>query len=99
MTLRYFKPALNGHKILYKGRRFWVFEVSKKFPFFGSEELDKIVVFDGVYNRDICWCHINEKGEFEGLVPHGQHTLSVFGETIKELVNDVSRTVRWCERN
>ena len=99
MSIRYTKPTLNGHNILYKGRRFWVFEVSKKFPFFGSEELDKIVVFDGIYNRDICWCHKNEKGEFEGSVPYGQHTLSVFGETVKELVNDVSRTVRWCERN
>ena len=69
MTIPYSKPKLNGHKVLYKGRRYWVFEVSDEFPYGGSEEIDKIVVYDGVYDTDVFWCHINDKGEFEGSVP------------------------------
>ena len=99
MTIPYSKPKLNGHKVLYKGRRYWVFEVSDEFPYGGSEKIDKIVVYDGVYDTDVCWCHINDKGEFEGSVPYGQHTLGVSGTTVRDLVDDVSKTVKWCERN
>jgi hypothetical protein len=99
MTISYLKPKLNGHNVLYKGRRYWVFEVSEDFPFYGSEEIDKIIVYDGVYDKDVCWCHVNEKGEFEGSVPYGQHGLPVSGKTVRDLVDDVSKTVKWCERN
>jgi hypothetical protein len=95
----YSKPTLNGHKVHYQGRRFWVFEVSSEFPFHGSEKIDKIVVFDGVYNADICWCHINEKGEYEGVVPYGQHGLGVSGKTVREFIADVAKTIKWCERH
>jgi hypothetical protein len=97
--MKYSKPTLNGHKVHYKGRRFWVFEVSQEFPFLGAEKIDKIVVFDGLYSVDICWCHLNEKGEYEGVIPYGQHQLDVSGKTVKDLVANVAMTIKWCERN
>ena len=99
MSSRYTKPILNGHNILYKGRRFWVFEVSKKFPFRGSEKIDEIVVYDGFYDVDICWCHKNEKGEYQGWVPYGQEDLNVSGKTIRDLIEDVKKTIKWSERH
>ena len=98
-TMRYSKPTLNGHKVHYKGRRFWVFEVSQEFPFLGAEKIDKIVVFDGLYSVDICWCHLNKKGEYEGVIPYGQHQLDVSGKTVKDFIANVAMTIKWCERN
>lgn len=97
MNSRYKKPILNGHKVLYKGRRYWVFEVSKEFPFHGCEDIDKIVVYDGVYNNEIAWCHVDEKGEYIGGVPCGQHLLGVSGKNVRELVDDVCKTLRFVE--
>lgn len=98
MTVPYLKPTLNGHKVLYKGSRYWVFEVSKEFPFRGCEDIDKIVVYDGIYKTVIAWCHLDENGEYVGEVPCGQHLLGVSGKTVRDLVNDVSKTLRYVER-
>lgn len=95
----YRQPLLDGHKVLYKGKRFWVFEVSKEFPFRGSEKIDDIVVYDGFYDVDICWCHINDKGEYQGGIPYGQEVLRVSGKTIREFIDEVSKKIRWSERN
>ena len=44
--LDYIYPDLNGHKVLYKGKRFWIFEISKEFPFRGYEEFCDVIVYD-----------------------------------------------------
>jgi hypothetical protein len=99
MTITYSKPNLNGHKVLYKGRRFWVFKVSEELPFRGSEKIDEIVVYDGFYDVVVCYCHINKNGEYEGLFPYGQQDLRVSGITVRDIVDDVTKTIRWSERH
>lgn len=97
--MKYSAPNLSGHNILYKGRRYWAFEVSKEFPYEGSEDIDSIVIYDGLLETDVAWCHIGINGEFNGFVAYGMHELSVSGSTIRELIDDVDRVLKWTMKN
>ena len=90
----YSKPALNGHNVLYKGRRYLAFEVSKEFPYQKDEMTCSLVVYDGVYNMVIAWCKPSKDG-YQGEVIYGPHCLGVEGSTIKYLIGDVAKTVKW----
>ena len=62
----YKQPKLNGHKILYKGRRFIAFEISDKFPFETFEEKYKFAIFDGLYDATLAVGVINPNGTYQG---------------------------------
>lgn len=93
--LKYKKPNLRGHNVLYKGRRYWAFEVSSEFSYEGSEDIDSIVVYDGSLETDVAWCHQEGNGVFKGFAAYGMHELSVSGSTIEELISDVDRVLKW----
>lgn len=97
--MKYVAPKLNGHNILYKGRRYWAFEVSKEFPYEGSEDIDSVAIYDGLFETDVAWCHIEANGQFKGVVAYGMHELTVSGSTIRELIDDVARVIKWTIKN
>jgi len=69
MTNRYIPPVLNGHKILYKGKRYLVFEVSSEYPYEGYEEFCEFVIFDksdAIYNGIVASCSRQSDGTFSG---------------------------------
>jgi hypothetical protein len=62
----YKKPKLNGHTILYKGRRFIAFEISKQFPFESFEDGFQFAIFDGLYDATLAVGVINPNGTYQG---------------------------------
>ena len=92
---KYIQPDIDGHKVLYKGRRYWVFEVSKTHPYRGYENIASFVFYDGLLDIDMGWGHINEKGQLEGSIPYGQHSLDVREASIRELLRSMAKEAAW----
>ena len=92
---KYTQPDINDHKVLYKGRRYWVFEVSEIHPYRGYEDIASFVFYDGLLDIDIGWGHINEKGEIEGTIPYGQHSLDVKEWSIRDFVRNMAKEAAW----
>lgn len=92
---KYHQPDIDGYKVLYKGRRYWVFEVSKTYPYRGYEDISSFVFYDGLLDIDMGWGHINSKGEFEGAIPYGQHSLDVREHSIRDFVRNMAKEATW----
>lgn len=101
MTLKkskYIYPDLNGHKVLYKGKRFWVFEISLEFPFNGMEEFCQIIVYDKEYGCEIAGVKNSTNG-YHGSLIGPQDSVEVSGGSPVELVDSVIRASRNYERH
>lgn len=91
----YIRPKLDDHKVLYKGLRYWVFEISKDFPWDGLEEHCSVAVFDGEYGVVSAFCNHAPNGGFEGYIEWGQSWPTVSGATPKDLVDSVIQMEHW----
>lgn len=97
-TTNYSKPELDGHKVLYKGRRYWVFEVSADHPFEGEEEYYDLVFWDGFYGAVITGGATGDDGVIRGFIQYGQGGIDVQGMTVREFVDDCVATCEWIQR-
>ncbi len=51
MRESYSNPKLNGQRVLWKGRRYWVIEVTPELPYdFVNSKLGDAVLYDGLYD-------------------------------------------------
>lgn len=95
----YFKPDLNGHKVLYKGRRFWAFEIDADRPF---EIFDKssgdLVVWDGFIGAALTEGKIGQDGIIRGAIDYGQGGVEVEGKDLAEFISEVKRVCSWIQR-
>lgn len=94
----YIRPELDGHKILYKGRRYWVFSVSQDFPFQGEEEYYDMVFWDGFIGAPITGGKIGEDGVIRGSIQYGQGGIDVKGATVEDFVEDARATCEWLQK-
>jgi hypothetical protein len=84
----YKQPKLNGHKILYKGRRFIAFEISKQFPFESFEDSYQFAIFDGLYDATLAVGVINTKGAYQGELAFSVVEISIPPcKTIREFLD------------
>lgn len=95
---KYIYPDLNGHKVLYKGKRFWVFEISSEFPFNGMEEFCQIIVYDKEYGCEIAGAENSANGYYGSLIGP-QNSVEVFGKSPEGLVDSVIAASRNYEKN
>ena len=62
----YFKPALTGQRVLWKGRRYYVIEITPELPFdFVDSSLGDAVLYDGVYDAIAATARKQTDGTFE----------------------------------
>lgn len=45
----YKQPVLDGHSILYDGKRYLIFSVSEKTPFEGYENYSQVIIYDRLH--------------------------------------------------
>ena len=67
--MRYKRPELGPHKVAYKGRRYWVIEISETENFhYHSRETAQYAAWDG--NAGYCYALINptKDGKFVGQI-------------------------------
>ena len=94
----YIFPELNGHKVLYKGKRFWVFEISSKFPFDGHEEYFDVIVYDKNLGGAMAGAKKTTKG-YEGDIFDNLQTIEISGGTPTELIDSAIEAWRVAEKN
>jgi len=95
---KYIYPDLNGHKVLYKGKRFWVFEISSEFPFKGMEEFCQVIVYDKGYGCEVAGAEKTANGYCGSLIGP-QDSVEVSGCSPEELVDSVIHASRYYERH
>lgn len=95
---KYIYPELSGHKVLYKGKRFWVFEISSDFPFNGMEEFCTVIVYDKEYGCEIAGAEYSVNGYCGSLIGP-QDSVEVSGRSPAELLDSVIRASRNYEKH
>ena len=98
MKLKYFLPELNDHLVLYKGKRYWVFEIDDEHPFENYEKDCSIIVFDKLCGGVAAWVDELPDSTYKGYMPYSQQSIDIYGDTIKEIVHEVIRWTHWIER-
>lgn len=95
---RYIYPKLNGHKIIYKGKRFWVFEINSEFPFEGYEEYSEVIVYDKECGCAMAAAQKTLKG-YEGSIIGPQNSIEISAATPTELVDSAIAAFRSAEKH
>ena len=82
VSICYNPPKLDGHKIIYKGKRFWIFEISKRYPFYGLEISFDVLIFDkttGPGIEGVIGCARKNSMGFSGELAFGQERYEISG--------------------
>ena len=95
----YIYPELNGHKVLYKGKRFWVFEISSEFPFEGREEYFDVIVYDKYLGGAMAGAKKNTTKGYEGDIFDTLQTIEISGRTPTDLIDSAIKAWRVAEKN
>jgi hypothetical protein len=98
MVFKYTEPELTNHKILYKGKRYWVFEVNKENPFQNMENVCSILVYDKFCDGIACYCKYKDNGSIEGNIPYSQASIHVEGKDGRDIAIQVDYWTKWIER-
>ena len=96
--ISYFYPEIKGNKILYKGKRFWIFEISSEFPFQGYEKFSEIIVFDKHTGSEMAAAKKTANG-YDGSLIGPQESVGVSGNSPIELLESVINAFRNYERH
>ena len=94
----YTYPEIKDHKILYKGKRFWIFEISAEFPYEGNQEFFDVIVYDKGYGADIAGVRKSANG-YVGSLIGTMDSVSVSGKSPIELLESVINAMRRYERH
>ena len=94
----YFYPAIKDHKVLYKGKRFWIFEISSEFPYQGYEKHCDVIVYDKSYGAEIACVRKTANG-YVGSLTGTMDSVSVSGGSPIELLESVINAMRSYERH
>lgn len=94
----YIYPDLKGHKVLYKGKRFWMFEISSEFPYKGYEEFSQVIVYDKNQGSEIAGAKNNTKG-YSGSLIGPQESVKVSGESTVDFLDSVIHALRNYEKH
>ena len=95
---KYLYPDIKDHKVLYKGKRFWIFEISSEFPYQGYEEHCEVIVFDKGNGVDLACVKKTAYG-YAGSLIGPQDSVSVSGNSPIELLESVINAMRMYERH
>lgn len=87
MAAKYTRPILSGHKVLYKGLRFWIFEISKDFPFNGIEEYANLVVYDCLKDYVMIDGVQDPDGSVTGFIQIGQGGIDIGGRDARQFLD------------
>ena len=94
---RYTPPILNGHNVVYKSKRYWIFEIDKDHPYETFETHYELIVYDKLEAYPAAFCHKNLTGDLN--LNTFQDNLSVSGYDYKSLIANIDAKLKWFERN
>ncbi len=83
---RYTLPNLEGHKVAYRGRRFWVIEVDEQHPFdWVKTNLGRYAIYDMAGGMTIASASEAPGGRYICTYPLGQGELHCHANTVSEM--------------
>ncbi len=86
-------PTLNGHKVLYKGRRYLAFSVSKSYPFEDFESMASFVIWDGKYGAVFAMGKINLDGSYVGELGASHVSIDIAKKrSLREFLDEAIKT-------
>jgi hypothetical protein len=91
-------PVLNGHKTLYKGRRYWVFEINNETPFQNYEGVCQFLVFDKAVGCVCAWGNYGKNEILCGYIQYGQGCIDFESNSPKDFVEKMVKWYKWIER-
>ena len=94
----YTYPEIKDHKVLYKGKRFWIFEISLEFPYKGEQDYFDVIVYDKHYGADIAGVRKTSDG-YVGVLIGAMDSVSVSGKSPIDLLESVINAMRMYERH
>lgn len=98
MFKRYTVPKLANHKVLYRGKRYWVFEISSENPFENMEDVCSIIVYDKFCAASAAYCTYSKDGKIVGNIPYSQQSIEIEGGSAREIASQVDYWTRWIEK-
>lgn len=87
---KYIPPKLQGHKVIYKGRRFWIFEVSEEHGFEDCEEFCTLVIYDKFIEAPVGF---GDKETLVCKIPVGPYEVDARGSSPRELARQAAATL------
>jgi hypothetical protein len=94
----YTLPKLTSHKVPYKGRRYWVFEVNKEHPYDTYEDCCDTIVYDKFFGIEVAFANKQKDGSYKADIPYGQQSIDITAVDPKDLVDTVIYWERWMKR-
>lgn len=97
----YAAPRLDGHKILYKSRRYWIFEIDEdhpytEHPYEGFEKYYEVVVYDKFEHCPAAFCSKDLRGDLN--LGTFQDNIGVSGDDFRSLIVDVQTKLKDFQR-
>jgi hypothetical protein len=88
---RYTPPELNGHKVAYRGRRFWIVEVDEDHPFdWVAAESGQYAIYDALFGSTIAYASEDPGGGYACEFHYGPHVLGCYVNALKDMGRVVS---------
>ncbi len=89
---KYSFPSLSSFQVIFNGRRYKAFRVSKAEPFNGFEDDADFVVWDGLYDAVVSYGNISTDGTFNGVLAFSSVEIDVDSSAdISEFVRNSSK--------
>jgi hypothetical protein len=83
---RYTPPELEGHKVAYRGRRFWIIEVDEQHPFDWVEAVfGEYTIWDAADVATAGYAKKDPRGGFLCTFQYGLHELECRAESLQAI--------------
>lgn len=92
MVYKYTPPTLSGHTVLYKSRRYWIFEIDKDHPYESFEEHYEVIVYDKLECLPAAFCHKDLTGDLN--LGTFQDNMTVAGSDYRSLITDIQKKLK-----
>jgi len=97
---RYKPPELNGNKVAFRGKRFWVIEIVEGRWFdLVDRDVAEFAVYDAAAGLTISWASRKQGGGFACQTWCGMVELDFDVERLEELGRVSDRKLRWMMKN
>ncbi len=98
---KYTPPKLDGHKVLYKGKRYWIYEIDEEHPctehpYETFERYYEVVVYDKLEALPVAFCHRDLTGDLN--LGTFQSNLTVSGTDYRSLISNIEAAIRYFDR-
>ena len=97
---RYTTPELNGHNVVYKGKRYWVIEVTEELPLeWVTADQSDYAIYDKSIGYVMASITRTEGGQMEVSVPAQVTDHRFVAESFKEAVGGAASQMDYLDRN